>query len=367
MNQKKIALFLPSLRGGGAERSFVDLANGFSSRGFLVDMVLVEAVGPYIPELREGVQIINLGVGRVARAIPQLVRYLRSHRPVTMISGMEHANIIALFARRMAGVPTKLIVSTRYVFSTTIFRSSSFRDRLIPVLCRLMYPQADQIVAVSRNVADDIERALGLPRNSVHVIYNPVVSPIIFEKARASPDHPWLDSSETPVIMGAGRLAPVKDFPTLIRAFHIVRSDRPVRLIILGEGRERTRLNSIIRSLGIEDDVALPGFKENPFSYLARAEVFVLSSLAEGLPGVLIQAMALGIPVISTECPGGVSEILLGGNIGKLVPVGDHVRLADAIQEALDGPRQNMNLQRRALDFTLDKSLQSYIDLINKM
>jgi glycosyltransferase involved in cell wall biosynthesis len=218
-------------------------------------------------------------------------------------------------------------------------------------------------VAVSHGAADDLARSAGLPRESMEVVYNPVITPALLALARRKPDHPWFDPGQPPVILGAGRLTAQKDFATLIRAFAEVRRRRPARLIILGEGEDRTRLLALAESLGVAEGVSLPGFKENAVAYMGASAMFVLSSAWEGLPTVLIEALAAGTRVVSTDCPSGPREILQGGRLGALVPVGDAPALATAVLRGLELPASPP--PPGALEpFTRDAAVDHYLRLI---
>jgi glycosyltransferase involved in cell wall biosynthesis len=215
--------------------------------------------------------------------------------------------------------------------------SSRRRHRLLPRLAKRFYPWADGIAAVSRGAADDLTGAVGLAPNRIHVIHNPIVTPELRDLAAAPLDHPWFEPGEPPVLLAVGRLSPQKDFGTLIRAVSLVAPRRPVRLLILGEGRERADLETLVGDLGLGGVVDLPGWVPNPYPYMVRAGAFVLSSRWEGLPSVLIEALFCGPPVIATDCPSGPQEILEGGRHGLLVPVGDVDALARGIESALAG------------------------------
>ncbi len=331
----KIALFLPSLRGGGAERVMVNLARGFVERGLRVDLVLARAEGPYLSQVPKEVRVVDLGARRVLYSLPGLVRYLCRERPQAMLSALNHANIVAIWAKLLARVQTRLVVAEHNTLSRSTQNASSVRVKLLPFLIKTFYPYADAVVAVSRGVAEDLVTTTKLPMEKIKVIYNPVITPELFAKAEEPLDHPWFRPGEPPVVLGVGRLTQQKDFPTLIRAFALVRKERPARLMILGEGEERPKLEALVRELRLEEDVALPGFVDNPYKYMKRAAVFVLSSLWEGLPTVLIEAMALGTPVVATDCPSGPAEILENGKWGHLVPVGEPLHLARAILKIL--------------------------------
>jgi len=360
--KERVALFLPSLRGGGAERVMSNLARGFVERGLAVDMVLAKAEGPYLSQLPPNVCMVDLGAARVLTSLPGLVHYLRRERPQALLSALDHANVVALWARALARVPTRVVVSVRSNTSWSTRYAPTLRARLAPLWIRPFYPWADVVVTISQGVADDLARLTGLSREKMRVIYNPVVTPEIFSKAQEPLDHPWFAPGQPPVVLGVGRLTIQKDFPTLIRAFALVRAQRPARLMILGEGEERPKLEALVRELGLEQDVALPGFVGNPYAYMARASVFVLSSLWEGFGNVLVEAMALGTPVVSTDCPSGPAEILEGGKWGKLVPVGDAAGLSEAVLRCLDGAKPDT--VPRALDFSLEKILQEYADAL---
>lgn len=354
----KLAIYLPSLRGGGAERVMVLLANGFAARGIATDLVLASAEGPYLADVSPHVRVVDLGAARVIRSLPGLVRYLRREQPRALLGALNHANVIACLAHRLAGVPTRLVVSERSTLSQA--RPGNRRGLVVPWFMRRVYPWADAVVAVSKGVADDLVRTIGLDPAKVHTLYNPVVTDDLSLKAQASVDHPWFAEGEPPVFLGVGRLTEAKDFPALIRAFGLLRARRPARLMILGEGELRPRLEALVQELNLEDDVQLPGFMANPFAYMARAAVFVLSSKYEGLPGVLIQAMACGAPVVSTDCPSGPAEILEGGRWGRLVPVGDVAALAEAMAATLD-EAIHPDVTTRALEFGVDEAVEGYL------
>jgi len=238
------------------------------------------------------------------------------------------------------------------------------RSRWIPALARRLYPWADEIIAVSHGVADDLARVLKLPRERIRVIHNPVVTDQLYQKAREAPDHPWFAAGAPPVVLGVGRLDPEKDFALLIEAFSILEKKRRVRLVVLGAGPERNALNSLIQELGISDSVELPGFVENPFSYMAGSAVLALTSWFEGLPNVLIEAMACGTPVVAVDCPSGPREILEGGRYGRLAPVGDAKALAHAIEETLDHPPQPETLRSAVMRFSADAVAKDYLEVL---
>ncbi|HYN76879.1 MAG TPA: glycosyltransferase [Lamprocystis sp. (in: g-proteobacteria)] len=364
MSHPPLAIFLPSLAGGGAERMMLNLARGMIAAGVPVELVVASAAGPYRDLVPPGCTLVDLGARRVLTALPGLVRYLRRRRPRALLAAMDHANIVALWARALARVPTRVCVSVRSNLSQEAAHSPFLAGRWMPHLARVFYPRAAAVIAVSQGVADDLERVIGAGRATVLVIPNPVITPDLATLAAAVPGHPWLAPGAPPVILAAGRLVPQKDYPTLIRAFAALGPERSRRLIILGEGPERGSLESLIRDLGVSDRVDLPGFHDNPFAYMARAGLFVLSSAWEGLPGVLIQAMACGTPVVSTDCPSGPREVLADGRYGPLVPVGHMDALAQAMALTLEHPPAPDLLQARAADYALAPVTRRYLEVL---
>ena len=359
---KRVAIFLVSLEGGGSERIALNLAQGFAERGLEVDLVLQRATGPYLDQVPDKIRIVDLRAGRMALAIFPLISYLRRERPPFLLSLMMGANIIAILSKKLARVDTRLMISEHLNISVATYNAGSLRVRYLPLLAKRTYPWANGIVAVSEGVADDLAHTIGLPRKRIDVIYNPLVTSELLEKVNEPVDHPWFQDGEPPVILGAGRLTKQKDFPTLIRAFALVRKERAARLVILGEGEDRPELKALVDELGIAEDVDMPGFVDNPYGYMAGAAVFVLSSIYEGLGNVLIEAMACGTRVVSTDCESGPREILGGGKYGALVPVGDAKRLATGISGMLEHPVEP--LPAWVDRFRPDCTIQAYLKAI---
>ena len=339
-HRPKVALFLPSLAGGGAERSFVNLAIGLADK-FETDLVLAKAEGPYLSRVPSTVRVIDLGARRVITSFAPLTRYLKRERPMAVISALDHANLVAMVASRVPTARTRSLISVQCTFEKPEKGATSLRLQAIPFLLGRLHRWADRIVAVSEGVADDIAESTGIPRERVDVIHNPVITPDLTESASKQPQHPWFDDT-CPVVIGVGRLTAQKNFAMLIDAFGIVRRRRKIRLVILGEGEDRPALESQIRRAGLEDVVSLPGFIENPYACMARAAVFVLSSDFEGLPTVLIESLAVGTPVVATDCESGPREILRNGSLGQLVPVRDVLAMAEAIEVTLTNGRSKV-------------------------
>jgi glycosyltransferase involved in cell wall biosynthesis len=377
-------------------------ARGLLERGFQVDVVVCRREGPLVARVPPGARLIELqpswplmarlyalaadpgGLAELLRPVlfsgqpphrlmflPDLTRYLRRARPEGLLAATPTPNLMAVWGRRLARVPTRIVVSQRNTLSSTHGGSGKWRKRFLPALLRRVYNQADGIVAVSDGVAEDLAESTGIRRERIETVYNPVVTPELIRKADEPLDHPWFEEGAPPVLLGVGALIPQKDFPTLVRAFARVRARRPCRLMILGQDKSpedtaarHTELRALADELGVAQDLELPGFVDNPFKYMARASLFVLSSRFEGLPGVLIQALACGCPSVSTDCPHGPAEILDGGRYGALVPVGDDAALADAIAATLDAPPPATMLRARAERFSVQRAVDRYLDLL---
>lgn len=353
---RHIAIYLPSVRGGGAERVMVTLANGFAARGHRVDLVLAKAEGPYLVDVAPAVRVVGLNKGRVLASLMPLARYLRKERPDAMLSAMSHANIIAILACKLARAKIRLAVSERSVPSRNLdCRGMAVIRWLIPRL----YPLADVVICVSKGIQEEMEQLLGLSPEKLLTIYNPLDLDRIARLKIAEADHRWFEPNKPPVILAVGRLTAAKDYPTLLRAFAKLRQSREARLIVLGEGEERVSLEQLVLELGIRQDVDFPGFKENPFAWMAACDLYVMSSAWEGLPGALLEAIACGARVVSTDCRTGPNEILERGRWGRLVPVGDAQSLAEAMAEALDDPYL-LDTKQRAGDFHFERIILQY-------
>lgn len=359
----RLALYLPSLRGGGAERVMVTLANEFASRGYQVDLVVAHADGPFRSEVADGVNVVNLRARRVLASIPGLIRYLRNNRPDALLSAMGHTNIAALLAKELSGVGCRLVVSEHTHLSNANGGGPSRKGFLVRRLRRALYPRADSVVAVSSGVADDLAQISNLDRAALSVIHNPVTRPEMVELRREPVEHPWLNDRAVPVVMGMGRLTPAKDFLSLIRAFARLRETMEARLLILGEGELRPVLEAEVERFTLSEYVSMPGFVSNPYAHVARADVFALSSRWEGFGNVLVEAMACGTPVVSTDCDSGPAEILEDGAWGRLVPVGDAEALANALQETLE-ETDRPDVEQRAQAFTVDAAVDAYLRLL---
>ncbi len=356
-----VAFLLPSLRGGGAERVLIDLAGAAAGRGLQVDMVVINRQEEVVSELGPGIRVVDLNRTRAATALPALARYLRSSRPPALLTTLEHTNVLGVAGARLAG-GTRVVVREANTVSEDL-ASAGVKGQAIRELMRWTYRAAHGVVAVSQGVADSIVNELGLPRSKVKVIFNPVITPRLREGAAGTPDHPWFAAGQPPVVLGVGRLVEQKGFDTLLRAFARVRASADCRLMLLGEGPLREELSALASELGVEQDVAMPGFVDNPFPYMANCGLFVLSSRWEGLPNVLIQAMALGAKAVATDCPSGPKEVTDDGHHAPLVPVDDVEAMAQAMLTELRTDRRQLPAEWRAR-YSLEDVTSRYLDLL---
>ncbi|UEM02018.1 glycosyltransferase [Skermanella rosea] len=360
----RIAVFLQDLYGGGAERVMLALATGIARRGYPVDLVLVRREGAYVDDIPPGIRVVELGTRRTVNSVVALARYLRRERPVVLLTALVHVNIAALLARLLAGGRTRIAITEHNQISRNMGAKANSTLRMAYRLVPYLYPRAAKIIAVSGGVADDLTRFARLDRGRIDVAHNPVVTPDLLARAAEPVNHPWFAEGEPPVILGVGRLSPQKDFANLLLAFARIRAKRPARLLILGEGALRPDLEQLADELGVSRDVQLPGFVDNPMAFMAKASLFVLSSQFEGLPTVLIEAIACGTSTVSTDCPSGPREILEDGRLGGLVPVGDSEALARAIEQGLDNPVPAELLRAKAEEFTVERAVDRYLELL---
>ena len=414
-----IAFILPSLAGGGAERSVLTLARGLIDRGHAVDLILSSSTQVFYPkEVPEEVRLFASRItsdkftkenaadvlARLVRLCPRwrgnwprlasalhwnplgapaasrlyqacaIASYMVDEKPDCVLPVLQAPHIATLLACHLVKESPPVIPCFRNIIR---FRHPGYKRRY-----RRLWESATHFTAVSHGVADDVVAEIGIPLEKITTIYNPVFTPDLPAKMKEPPDHPWFLDNGSPIILAAGRLTEQKDYPTLLRAFSRLSSQRPCRLIILGTETSRSKLGrlvqtfkledrvsqskleALVQTLKLEDRVSFPGWTENPFALMSRASLFVLSSRYEGLPGVLVQALACGCPCVSTDCPAGPAEILQNGKLGPLVPVGNEVSLAEAMKRTLDQPPDRRMLQQRAAFFSVERAVNAYEQLI---
>lgn len=359
---KSVAIYLPDLSGGGAERLHIQLAPLLMQAGLAPYFLLDVRRGQLLDAVPEACPVAILDAPRQLAALPKLVQYLRSKRPDVLIANMEHMNVMAILARAIARVPTRIIVCQHNSFSEQAKRAG-WQWRILPALYRRLLPRADAIVAVSHGVATDLSERCGITPSRITVIHNGLVDAGFDDRAAGEPDHRWFGEA-LPVIVAMGRLVAQKDFATLIRGFASIADRTDARLIILGEGPERAALQAMIDAAGLNQRIDLHGFVDNPLPWLRRAAMFVLSSRFEGFGNVLVEALACGTPVVSTDCPHGPSEILEGGTYGTLAPVGDAQALGEAMLATVAEKPDPERLRARGHHFSVARCASAYAALI---
>lgn len=389
----RVGILVHALPRGGAERQMVLLAGALAARGVEVDLLLFYREGSLLSEVSPLVRVIELGLagrrksrrtilpliwqsGRSGlgvlrlreldqlRVIPRLRNYIEEHRPDALLATLVPANVVAILATRQPEYRTRVIIREANTFSVQAADNPSVNDLELLKLAHRWYKEADRVVAVSAGVGADLAKTLKVPEERLAMIPNGLDLEVLTRRMDAPLEHAWFDDPNIPVILGVGRLAVQKAFDVLIEAFARVRQQRRARLLILGEGSLRLELKALIDKHGLEDDAIIPGETSNVYRYMARADLFVLSSYWEGFPNVLIEAMACGCPVVATDCPSGPSEILEQGRFGPLVPMGDPVALADAMLATLDAPLPRQELQARGRYFGVDRMADSYLSVL---
>ena len=400
-----ITLVIPNLKGGGAERMVLNLAQGLIDRGHRVDILLIQPRFHYVNEIPANARLFfvenvperpsnghavrlparlaqvpatsggfnwlhvagafkwdllrcrpDLRLLHRARAIAS---YIARESPDCVLPSLPRAKVATLLAGRFLTEHPPIIPIVHNNYER---RRARDQHRL-----RHLAGHAAHFVGVSRGASERLAAVVGLPHETITTIYNPVVTRALHDGVAERPPHPWLLDGGAPVVLAVGRLEKPKDFPTLLKAFARLASRRPCRLIILGEGKERKKLEGLVQGLKLSDRVSLPGWVDNPFAYMSRASLFVVSSIYEGLSMVLVEALACGCPCASTDCPAGPAEILRDGKLGPLVAVGDEVGLAEAMDRVLDRPPDKRMLQRRAADFSVDTAASAYEGLIQTL
>jgi len=360
-----LAIFSPTFNdGGGVSRVFVNLANGIAALGRRVTLILVRSDSAFLRQLAPSVEVVCLSKRRDRDLAGGLLQYLREHHPRAILTGHVRDDAIAALVKDRLDDPR---VRFYCAVGTSLPEQARLnrRVRLAVLLYRRRFRRVlarfDGLVANSQAGAQELAEFLGLPRERIAVTPLPAVTPELGRLALERVDHPWIADRGIPVVAAAGRLARVKDFPTLLRAFALLRAERPCRLVLLGGGRQLGKLRKLARRLGVAEDLAFLGFVPNPYPYIAGARLLVVSSLREGGPNVLIEAMALGTPVVSTDCPSGPREILDGGRYGALVPRRDPRALAAAMAATLDSPLPAETLREGAARFSVERSALAHL------
>jgi len=361
MNTKHIAIFASFSGNGGVERMLVNLCNGFAQKGHKVDLVVIKDKSDHLQHLTAKVNVIRLGTKHAYSSVKPFSHYLKSHTPDAILSAKERANRVAILARKLAGVDIPIATRLGTTVSAALEGKSALRRWLWYWPMRWTYQHADVVIPVSHGVANDVINITGISKTKVKVIRNPVITSRMHELSQQPLEHADYFDDSMPTLVGAGRFTRQKDFLTLIKALAIVNQTQACRLVLLGEGKLRDDYQNLAESLNIADKLFMPGFTHNPYPFLLAADCFVLSSAWEGSPNVLTEALALGTPVVATDCPSGPIEILDKGKYGPLVKIGDDKTMADAILTVLKHPHQREFLKQAAAEYTIEQSASGYL------
>ncbi|MBW8010822.1 MAG: glycosyltransferase [Chloroflexi bacterium] len=356
---QKVSFYLPKLGVGGAERAMLILSAELAKLGFQVDVVLDTSVGDFLSLVAPEIRIIDLKSKSTYTSLPKLIAYLNREKPDVFYSALDLTNLMALIAKRFSRVSTRFVISIQNTVS--IHKRALLKKIIERLMLTAIYPWADAVIAVSQGVARDLSEYTRNSVSQIHVIPNPMLSRLFQQPEEDHIHDIWQESGNLSLVLGVGRLEEQKDFPTLLRAFAIVHEEHPSHLIILGEGSQRRSLEMLISDLQIEKYVSLPGIVKNPLKYMENADVFVLSSIWEGLPSVLIEALGVDCPVVSTNCPSGPKEILEGGKYGELVPIRDVQALAKAMLKVLSGDAKKIDdawLEKYSLEKIMRDNLE---------
>ncbi len=363
MSTQHVCIY-PEVLVSGIGRYAINLSEALIAEGVKVDLFLTQDIGDLKDQKPEGARVL-FGGGSTKKSMLPLLKYLRNEKPDALITAHNHVNVTSILMKKLAFVPTKVMVTLHTAMSKDDHSMKPRVKRVTRELCRFSYPFSDYVVAVSNAVAEDTAEHLSLKRSKIDVAYNPVFSPELLELAEPKPDHEFF-KQDAPIFISIGRLTEQKDYFTLIKAFAKVRENQEAKLIILGEGDDREGLEALVKELELSQDVSLPGFVDNPYAYLAASTAFVSSSAWEGLPTVVIESLAFGIPVVATDCPGGSSEILEDGKYGDLVAVADAAALANAMQTVLSKNHDLNLLKKRAAVFSREASAKAYLKLLER-
>ena len=331
----KISFLVPDLSAAGTQRVQVMLAGGMANNGFSVDLVNCATAGPLSEAIPDGVGSVQFDQTVLPLALPKLVSYLKKEKPVVLYSAINGANLLALLAIRLARTNTKLVMTVHTHFGEKWKHQFHLTAPLRRLVLKWMYGRATKVVVVSDDIRDHLLEDLDIVPEKVATVMNPIDRDRIIRMAQAPVSHPWFEDDSLPVTIAVGRLDTNKGFSTLIKAFKIVSAKIPARLIIVGEGPDRPKLERLITDLKMQDEIELIGFDANPYRWMCRSKLFSLSSLTEGFGLVIMEALALELPVVVTDCGSGPRRIAELFNRVKLVPTGNPKALSEAIEQIL--------------------------------
>lgn len=361
--EMKVSLIIPDMRGGGAERVWLTLADEFLSHGISVDLVLLEKAGELLSSVPRQAHLVSLDTKRFRKAVYPLVKYFRREKPDAVLVAMWPLTVVCVLASRLSGSGHAVAVSDHGILSEFFKHSGFLKKALLRLSIGIFYRLATARIAVSRGVANDLSKLGGLRADSIDVVYNPIVLQDAGNAGCDEAETIWGDRSKKR-LLSVGSFKAEKNYHLLIRAFARLAAERDAVLTIVGDGPLRRSMVDLVGELGLEERVKLPGFIQAPESFYRSADLFVLSSDHEGFGNVIVEALSRGLPVVSTDCPGGPSEILDGGKYGELVPCGDTDGLALAMMRSLDKEHDPDLLMMRAREFSPAIAADQYLQIL---
>lgn len=369
MHKPKISILTHDLSGGAFTNLCTALVRGFQALGVDCHLVILDATDEELARYPD-IPIVTLNVKRTMFSLMATIRYLRAYRPDVILPMPWYFNIVAIWAKYLAGAKTKVILGEHNIISleASVEHRDRLRLRFLPILMRYTYPAADGLVGVSQDTITDLVETLKIrAKIPMQVILNPIDLDRVRQLATDPIEHPWFQTSEIPTIVTVARLATQKQLDGLLRAFARVVEVIPARLLILGEGPLRGELEHLAQELGIAAAVSMPGYDPNPYRYLAKCDLFVLASAWEGCPIALQEAMACGAAVVVTDAPGGMKDLIADGKDGVMVLTGDPDALAAGMLQILTQPDLKQHYRDRARqrseDFHYLKITRQYLDL----
>lgn len=369
--KKAITFFIQSWSGGGIEKVTEQIICNMDSSLFDISLVLAMDDDYSLELAKSSIPVFMLKASKPILSLFRFIKWVKHYKPNIVVSASYPLNIVAIIAQKLSGIKYKLII-VEHINVTIATRASKKPISRLPylLLIKLLYSKADYIVAVSKGVSDDLQAITGLSKDNIAVIYNPVITDKIYEMSRESVEHPWLVEDNVPVFLAVGRMVEQKDYPTLLKAFSLIlNSGIKAKLIILGDGPLKQQLKELANELGLKNDVDFPGFDANPYRWMKAANCLVLSSLWEGLPTVIVEAMAIGLPVVATDCPSGPSELIEDGVTGRIVPIGCPEQLAHAMVDIINQPPKSILMSEKAkkqiVAFTAEVAVSNYLKLFN--
>ena len=383
MNPKpiKIAIFMSSLKVGARERLMFEIGKEINNQGDRVHFVFVgasreikELIEPFPAKTNllgwtnQAPFLSKINKLKLFLGIWALKNFLKNEKPDVLLAVSIPPSITILIAKILANSKTKIIVRQSNVIKlTNVSKYSEIKRRPRDFLIPFLYREAEAFIAVSEGVKSNLKMLLGNDSN-IKVIYNKVLNKKWFLTPSAKPSHPWFNDDSITVFLAVGRLVKKKDYPTMIKAFQIASSQsNNIRLLILGDGPERNKLENLIENAQLKNKIELLGHIQDPHPYYYYSFGYLLSSVSEGMPSSVIEALGSACQIISTDCPSGPNEILSGGEYGKIVEIKDHKKMARYITETLDDAIPKSKLLERAYDFTIENGVKEYVSTISEL